>query len=160
MTVFDTVLLGRRPYMGLRPSKRDVEVVKNALKKLGIDHLALRPTRGLSGGELQKVGIARALAQEPEIFMFDEPTNNLDIRSQLEVMKLARELSSGGKTVIMVMHEINLAIRFAERFVFISEGRVVADGGREILKPSLFREVYGTEVEIGEVHGIPVVVPL
>lgn len=92
--------------------------------------------------------------------MFDEPTNNLDIRSQLEVMKLARELSSGGKTVIMVMHEINLAIRFAERFVFISEGRVVADGGREILKPSLFREVYGTEVEIGEVHGIPVVVPL
>ncbi len=98
MTVFDTVLLGRRPYLGLRPSKRDVEVVKNALKKLGgIDHLALRPTRGgLSGGELQKVGIARALAQEPEIFMFDEPTNNLDIRSQLEVMKLARELSSGG----------------------------------------------------------------
>ncbi|WP_054840807.1 ABC transporter ATP-binding protein [Thermococcus peptonophilus] len=161
MTVFDTVLLGRRPYMGLRPSKRDIDAVKNSLKKLGgIEHLALRSTRELSGGELQKVGIARALAQEPEIFMFDEPTNNLDIRSQLEVMKLARELSSEGKTVIMVMHEINLALRFAERFVFIFNGRVVADGGRDILRPALFREVYGTDVEIGEVRGIPVVVPL
>lgn len=111
-------------------------------------------------GAVEQVGIARALAQEPEIFMFDEPTNNLDIKSQPGVMKLARELSSEGKTVIMVMHDINLALRFAERFIFISDGRVVVDGGREIRKPSLFREVYGTEVEIGEVHGIPVVVPL
>ena len=160
MIVFDTVLLGRRPYMGLRPSKRDLEVVKNALERLDMGHLALRSTRELSGGELQKVGIARALAQEPEIFMLDEPTNNLDIGSQLMIMRLARGLSSEGKTVITVMHDINLAVRFAERFVFISRGRIVADGGREILRPQLFREVYGTDVEIGEVRGIPVVVPI
>ncbi len=160
MTVFDTVLLGRRPYMGLRPSKEDLEAVKRALKRMGISDLALKTTNKLSGGELQKVSIARALAQEPKVLMMDEPTNNLDIKSQLEVMRLAREFSTEGGTSILVMHDVNLALRFAGRFVFMKDGRIMADGGREILKPSLFREVYGVEVDIWEVNGIPVVVPL
>ncbi|ASJ02044.1 iron ABC transporter ATP-binding protein [Thermococcus profundus] len=160
MTVFDTVLLGRRPYMGLRPSKRDVEAVRSALKKLGIEHLALKITNRLSGGELQKVGVARALAQEPKILMMDEPTNNLDIKSQLEVMRIAREFSSEGNTSILVMHDVNLALRFAERFVFMKNGEIVADGGTEVLTPGLFKRVYGVEVEIAEVRGVPVVVPL
>ncbi|ASJ01456.1 ABC transporter ATP-binding protein [Thermococcus gorgonarius] len=160
MTVFDTVLLGRRPYMGLRPSKKDLEAVKRALERMGIAGFALKTTNKLSGGELQKVGIARALAQEPKVLMMDEPTNNLDIRSQLEVMRLARDFSAEGGTVIMVMHDVNLALRFARRFVFMKNGRIVADGGREILKPSLFREVYGVNVIIEEVRGIPLVVPV
>ncbi|WP_048147724.1 ABC transporter ATP-binding protein [Palaeococcus ferrophilus] len=160
MTVFDTVLLGRRPYMGLRPSKRDVEAVRSALRKLGIEHLALKTTNKLSGGELQKVSVARALAQEPKILMMDEPTNNLDIKSQLEVMRLARGFSSEGKTSILVMHDVNLALRFAKRFVFMKGGEIMADGGIEVLDGELFREVYGVDVEIGEVRGVPVVVPL
>ena len=159
MTVFDTVLLGRRPYMGLRPSKRDVEVVRKTLEKLGISHLALKSTSRLSGGELQKVSIARALAQEPRILLLDEPTNNLDIRSQLEVMEIARNFALSGGTSIVVMHDVNLALRLAERFIFMKNGRVISDGGREILKPDLFEEVYGVKVEIEEVRGIPVVVP-
>ncbi len=159
MTVFDTVLLGRRPHMGLIPNRRDLETVEAVLKRLGIEHLALKRTNEISGGELQKVGIARALAQETEILIMDEPTNNLDLKSQLEVMRLAREFSEKGLSVV-VMHDVNLALRFARRFVFMKNGKIVADGGREILKPSLFREVYGVDVAIEEVRGVPLVVPL
>ncbi|AHL21776.1 ABC transporter ATP-binding protein [Thermococcus nautili] len=160
LTVFDTVLLGRRPYMGLTPSERDLKVVEEALKRLGIEELALKRTNEISGGELQKVSIARALAQEPEVLLMDEPTNNLDLKSQLEVMRLARELAREGKAVVTVMHDVNLALRFAKRFVFMKDGRKIADGGLEVLSEKLFEEVYGVKVEIGEVRGVPVVVPL
>lgn len=160
LTVFDTVLLGRRPYMGLTPSDRDLKVVEEALKRLGIEDLALKRTNEISGGELQKVSIARALAQEPEILLMDEPTNNLDLKSQLKVMRLARELAKDGKTVIMVMHDVNLAIRFARRFVFMKGGKKVADGGLEVLSKELFEEIYNVKVEIGEIKGVPVIVPL
>jgi iron complex transport system ATP-binding protein len=160
LTVFDTVLLGRRPYMGLTPSEDDLRVVGEALKRLGIKGLALKRTNEVSGGELQKVSIARALAQEPRVLLMDEPTNNLDLKSQLEVMRLARELAKGGKTVITVMHDVNLALRFAKRFVFMKDGKIVADGGMEVLSEELFMEVYGVRVEIGEIRGIPVVIPL
>jgi len=159
MTVFDTVLLGRRPYMGLTPGKEDVRAVEEALKRLGLENLAFKRTNEISGGELQKVGIARALAQEPKILIMDEPTNNLDLKSQLEVMRIAKDFSGKGLSIV-VMHDVNLALRFARRFVFMKGGRIVADGGREILRPSLFREVYGVEVEIKDVGGLPVVVPL
>ncbi|ASJ07992.1 iron ABC transporter ATP-binding protein [Thermococcus siculi] len=159
MTVFDTVLLGRRPYMGLRPSVRDVEAVRVALRRLGIEDLALKVTNRVSGGELQKVNIARALAQEPKILMMDEPTNNLDIKSQLEVMRIARKFSADGGTVVMVMHDINLAIRFAKRFIFLKEGKIVASGGLEVLTPGIFREIYGVDVKIEDVKGVPVVIP-
>ncbi|WP_456368369.1 ABC transporter ATP-binding protein [Thermococcus sp.] len=160
LTVFDTVLLGRRPYMGLTPSEKDLRIVREALKRLGIEELALKRTNEISGGELQKVSIARALAQEPQVLLMDEPTNNLDLRSQLEVMWLARELSREGKAVVTVMHDVNLALRFAKRFVFMKNGRIVADGGLEVLSGELFEEVYGVKVEMGEIGGVPVIVPL
>ena len=160
MTVFDTVLLGRRPYMGLTPSREDIAVVESALKRLGIEGLALKRTNEISGGELQKVSIARALAQEPKILLMDEPTNNLDLKSQLEVMRLARDFARDGGVSIVVMHDVNLAIRFAGRFIFLKEGKVMADGGLEVLSEDLFEAVYGVKVEIGEVKGIPVVIPL
>ncbi|AJC72412.1 iron ABC transporter ATP-binding protein [Thermococcus guaymasensis DSM 11113] len=159
MRVFDTVLLGRRPYMGLKPSKKDIEAVKSTLKMLKIDHLALKPLNKLSGGELQKVNIARALAQEPEILLMDEPTNNLDLRSQVEVMKIAREFVDSGKTAVIIMHDVNLALRFADRFVFMKDGRIIKDGGRNVLTPELFEEVYGVRGIIAEVQGVPVVIP-
>jgi len=160
LTVFDTVLLGRRPYMGLTPSRSDLKSVEEALKKLGIEHLSLKRTKEISGGELQKVSIARALAQEPQILLMDEPTNNLDLRSQLEVMRLARELANEGKTVVTVMHDVNLALRFAKRFIFMKDGKKIADGGLKVLNERLFEEVYGVKVEIGEIGGVLVVVPI
>ncbi|WP_297499054.1 ABC transporter ATP-binding protein [Thermococcus sp.] len=160
MTVFDTVLLGRRAYMGLTPSKEDIAVVDSILKRLGIGDLALKRANEISGGELQKVSIARALAQEPKILLMDEPTNNLDLKSQLEVMRLAREFARDGGLSIVVMHDVNLAIRFAGRFIFMKDGKVMADGGLEVLSEELFETVYGVRVEIEEIRGIPVVLLL
>ncbi|ASJ11152.1 iron ABC transporter ATP-binding protein [Thermococcus sp. P6] len=160
MTVFDTVLLGRRPYMWLRPSKRDVEVVARVLREMGIEHLAMKRASRLSGGELQKVSIARALAQEPRILLMDEPTNNLDIKSQLEVMRIAKSFAENGGTSIVVMHDVNMALRFGERFIFMKDGRIMANGGREALREELFENLYGVKVEIREVNGAPFIVPL
>lgn len=158
MRVFDIVLLGRRPYMSFNPSEKDIRIVNKILKKLGIQHLALKPANRLSGGELQKVSIARALAQEPEILLMDEPTNNLDPKSQLEVMKIAKEFAKAGKVSIAVMHDVNLALRFADRFIFMKNGRIIADGGREILKSEIFEKVYGIRGLVGELSGVPVFV--
>ncbi len=159
MTVFDNVMLGRRPYIKLGPSREDVETVRRMIKRMGIENIMLKKANEISGGELQKVSIARALAQEPEILIMDEPTNNLDMRSQLEVMKIAREFSKNGISIV-VMHDVNMALRFARRFVFMKDGRILTDGGMEVLSENLFNEVYGVRVQIEEVRGIPVVVPI
>lgn len=156
MRVFDIVLLGRKPYMGFKPSGKDIKIVNETLKKLGIQHLALKPANRLSGGELQKVSIARALAQEPEILLMDEPTNNLDPKSQLEVMKIAKEFAKAGKVSIAVMHDVNLALRFADRFIFMRNGKIIADGKEEILKPEIFEKVYEIKGFVGKLSGIPV----
>ncbi len=160
MTVFDTVLLGRKPHMGLTPTENDLKTVRDVLEILGLKRFALKRTNQLSGGELQKVVIARALAQEPKILLMDEPTNNLDLKSQLEVMKIAERFADNGGTSIVVMHDVNLALRFAKRFIFMKEGKIKADGNFRIVKPDLFEEIYGVTVEIERVNGIPVVVPL
>ena len=89
----------------------------------------------------------------------DEPTNNLDLRSQVEVMKIAREFVDSGKTAVIIMHDVNLALRFADRFVFMKDGRIIKDGGRNVLTPGLFEEVYGVRGIIAEVQGVPVVIP-
>ncbi len=139
---FDIVLLGRRLYMGFNPSEKDIRIVNEILKK--------------SGGELQKVSIARALAQEPEILLMDEPTNNLDPKNQLKVMEIAKDFAKVGKVSIAVMHDVNLALRFADRFIFMKNGRIIADGGREILRSEIFEKVYGIRGLVGEVSGVPV----
>lgn len=158
MRVFDVVLLGRRPYMRLRPSREDIEMVESLLERLGLSHLALENASNLSGGELQRVNIARALAQNPEILLLDEPTSNLDPKNQLEVMQIVEDFVRVGKTAIMVVHDINLALRFATRFIFMKDGKIVKDGGKETLKPETFGVVYHVDGSVENVSGFPVFV--
>jgi iron complex transport system ATP-binding protein len=160
LTVFDYVLLGRKPYIGFSPGEDDINAAMKAIERMGLTGLERKPLNRLSGGELQKASIARALAQEPRILIMDEPTNNLDLKSQLEVMKLARELTGEGKTVIMVMHDINMALRFGERFLFMKGGMIAGESKRGDLTPQLLEKIYGVKVAIREVMNAPVVVPL
>jgi iron complex transport system ATP-binding protein len=161
LTVFDAVLLGRKPYMKWKTEGRDLRVVEKTLKQMGLDHLAMRPMRKLSGGEMQKVILARALAQEPDLLLLDEPTSNLDLKNQLEVMELVQEaVRARGLSAVICLHDINLAFRYADRFLMLKDGRVHTLGRREAITPEAVEDVYGVPVVMGEVQGYPIVVAL
>ena len=161
MTVFDAVLLGRKPHIKWEVSDRDIEITHKVLKLLNLEGYALRYTNELSGGELQKVIIARALVQEPQILLLDEPTNNLDLKNQLEVMKIIRDISKSQNIAsIVVMHDLNLALRYSDKFIMLKNGVIYAEGGKEIINPENIKAVYGVDAYVENVKGIPVVIPI
>ena len=161
LTVYESVLLGRRPHMGLTVGQADYAVVDQTIRQMGLSDLALRPVSDLSGGEAQKVMIARALAQSPSILLLDEPTSNLDLKNQMEVMALIRNaVSSRGLMAIVAIHDLNLAVRFADRFLFIKDHQVHAMADKDDLCAEMIEAVYGVEVMIQEVGGHRVVVPV
>ncbi|MGW9477818.1 ABC transporter ATP-binding protein [Saccharomonospora azurea] len=142
LTVAETVLLGRSPHLRTfqRYSIADHELAAAALTKVGARHLADRVVTGLSGGEKQRVLIARALAQRADHLLLDEPTNHLDIRYQHEVLQLVRTL---GVTTIVVLHDLNLAARYCDEVVLLHEGRVQAKGSPDaVLRAETLEPVY------------------
>lgn len=151
-TVLETVLHGRRPYLTWGVSRHDLAVVTKALNHLGLTDLAERQLNELSSGQRQKVLIARALAQEPEVFLLDEPTATLDIRYQLEVMARVQEVAArDSRVVVAVLHDLNLASRFTDRLLLLHEGRIFAAGApKAVLTPENIRAVYGVEAVVLE----------
>jgi iron complex transport system ATP-binding protein len=114
----------------------------------------------MSGGELQKVAIARALVQEPKVLLLDEPTASLDLKNQVAILTTIREVvKDHGIAAIMSMHDLNQALRFADTFIFLKNGRVHAHGGHGIVTPAVIEEVYGLPVMIGELGGVRCVIP-
>jgi iron complex transport system ATP-binding protein len=159
-TVFDSALIGRRPYIEWSTTKRDLEITWNVLDALGIADLSLRYIDEISGGELQKVQIARAIIQEPEVLILDEPTNNLDIANQHITMNtIIDAVRSRGMCTIMTMHDINLAVHYSDDLMFLKNGKIYAYGSNEIINEDLIREVYGIESDVIMHKGIPFVIP-
>lgn len=160
-TVFDAVLLGRKPHIRLEPTREDLNLVESVIRRMGLEEYSLRYVDELSGGELQKVMLARALAQQPRVLLLDEPTSNLDLRNQYEVLAAVREVA-GQKhiSVILVIHDLNLAMKYCDRFLFVKDGEVYAYGGREVMNPETIGDVYGIPVAVESVRGVSVVIPL
>ena len=152
-TVFETVMLGR--YSKYKPSvfssytKDDTAYVNDCLQAVNIYHLKDRPITELSGGELQRVFLAKAFAQDPQIILLDEPTNHLDLKNQIELIEYLKKWShNSDKIVIAVLHDINLALTFAEKILLLSNGQQVAYDSKDvILKSNHFNEVYGLNVK-------------
>ncbi len=146
----ELVMLGRLPHMkrfsGEGPA--DVEAVARAMELTSTMHLAERRLASLSGGERQRVVLARALAQEPRVLLLDEPTSNLDINYQVEILELVRQLALGqGLAVAMVLHDLNLAALYADRMVLLHRGRVLAAGTpRQVITSQLVERAYGASV--------------
>lgn len=160
-TVFDSVLLGRKPYIKLEPGQEDLDIAESVIKRMGLEGFALRYTDQLSGGEMQKVMLARALAQQPRVLLLDEPTSNLDLRNQYEVMATVREIARQERiSVIIVIHDLNLALRFCDRFLFVKDSTVYVYGGKEIMTPENIGFVYGMSVAVETIRGVSTVVPL
>jgi iron complex transport system ATP-binding protein len=162
--VVDYVLLGRAPHLGPFGAERpgDVAAVRSVLDRMALWWAAGRRLDSLSGGELQRVVLARALAQDAPVLVLDEPTTGLDLGHQQEVLELVASLRADGLTIVSAMHDLTIAGQFAERFVLVDAGRVVADGSApDVLRPELIERHYGARVRVvlGD-DGGPIVVPV
>jgi len=161
LTAFDAILLGRRPYITWRIGREDIRKVEAIIRTLGLEQLSLRSLDEMSGGELQKVSIARALVQEPKVLLLDEPTSSLDLKNQQEILSTIRHIVTGhGMAGIMTMHDINSALRFADRVLFMKEGRIFSACHSSDVTPEMVEAVYGLPVAIEMFCGSPVVVPV
>jgi iron complex transport system ATP-binding protein len=159
-TVFDAVLLGRKPHIRWQVSSKDVDVVMGIIELMGLQQYLQRDTNELSGGEFQKVVIARALAQEPKILLLDEPVNHLDIKNQIETLCHIKEITTKLDIItVIVIHDINLSMRFADKYLLLKDGLVYAFGGREVIEEQNIREVFGLDVKITTIDETPFVNP-
>lgn len=165
LSVEKLVAYGRTPYqtMGLSPDpEADAEKIRWALEITHTDKYRDKPVAELSGGQKQRVWIAMALAQGTQILFLDEPTTYLDIRYQLQILHLIRQLNQEfGMTIVMVLHDINQSLHYSDEIVAMSDGQVCAHGlPEEIMTPELIRRVYDVDLSIRPVDGKPFVIPV
>jgi iron complex transport system ATP-binding protein len=164
LRVEETVSLGRYARLGplAAPTRADREAVRAALARCDVASLAGRSVDSLSGGEWQRVRLARALAQEPRALVLDEPTASLDVRHGMELLELVRALVDGGVAALLITHELNLAARFADRMLLLDRGRLVAQGRpAEVLTRETLGRVFQWPVAVTRwCDGSPQVVPL
>ena len=147
LTVKETILLGRLHDFTLYPRKEDLEKVDEIIAQLGLEEIKDKTTYEISGGELQRVSIATALVQDSEVIIFDEPTSNLDIKSQKEILSIIKDASKNkGKTIILTMHDINQAISIGERFIFIKDNMLYRNCLKEDINITLLEEIYNTKI--------------
>lgn len=153
MTVHDIVMLGRRPYMQWGFTEADHNIVHDAMHRLGVEDMRGRFLNQLSGGEKQKVMLARALAQQPKVLLLDEPTSALDIQNQYAVLKMVRSICQTDTIIaVMVIHDLHLALRFCDRFLLLKDGQVYRQGDRSILDREALKDVYGVDAKVVEVE--------
>ncbi|HMB02015.1 MAG TPA: ABC transporter ATP-binding protein [Spirochaetota bacterium] len=149
ITAFDAILLGRRPYINWHVSKKDNEIVNAIIKTLHLEKLSLRYIDEMSGGELQKVCIARALVQEPEILLLDEPTSNLDLKNQIEILCLIKHIVKEHNIAgLMTLHDINTAVKYSDKILFLKNGKISTPVTPRELNADIIKKVYGVDVEI------------
>ena len=158
-TVFDSVLLGRKPYIKWSIGQEDIAVCDEIIERVGLSEMKLRALDELSGGELQKVMLARALVQQPKVMLLDEPTSNLDPKNQYEMMKLVRQVADEKNiTVLVVIHDLSLAMRFCDKFLLMKDGKVFIYGDKSVLNDENIYPVYGMHAYIEKLHGVDVVI--
>lgn len=154
LSVRDSVLSGRVSRFGFAPGKEDLAVTERILREMGLTELSDRSAEQLSGGEKQKVAIARALAQEPRMLIFDEPTGNLDLANEELIIEEARKAAhERGITVLCSMHDPNQALRLGDRFFFMKEGRILYSGDQTIMTEKTIDDVFGIRSRILDVEG-------
>jgi iron complex transport system ATP-binding protein len=157
LSVVDTVLMGRHPHATYKSLDKDLDIVYETLQLLDIEDLALRSFDELSAGQHQKVMLARGLVQEPEILLLDEPTSNLDIKHQMEVTRILRDLSQQKQIlVIMISHDLNIAAKYSDTIIMLAKGSIYAIGKpSEVITKENIKAVYDVDSEVIDSHGRP-----
>lgn len=153
--VYDVVMMGRKPHIKWQTSKKDEDIVWNVMEELDVADLAAKPFDELSSGQTQRVLIARAIAQDAEVLLLDEPTSNLDVKYQMEVMSLIRDLvDNKGVCACAIIHDLDLAMKYCDKIVLLHDGHVVSAGTPvEALTPECIHEVYGVRAFVENIHG-------
>lgn len=158
LSVLDSVLMGRVSYFGMKAGPEDYIAVEKILEDMQLQSFASRSAEALSGGEKQKIAIARAMAQEPKLMVFDEPTGNLDIANEQliieEAKKLAREKNI---SILSSLHDLNQALYFGDKFFFLKDGVVKYAGGKEIVTESVIKDIFDIDVRIVEIENQTVI---
>lgn len=153
ITVFDYILLGRRPYIKYKAKKEDYEIVDKVIKELDLIAILNHFVSEISGGQLQKVAIARALTQQPKFICLDEPTSSLDLKNQLAVLDTVTEYANKNNIgVVMIMHDINLALKYSTKFILLKDGKVFSFGNSDIINKNNIKNVFGVDVEIIKIN--------
>lgn len=161
LTVFDAVLMGRKPHLRFAPGEKDLRIVDAALNHIKLADKALCYLDQLSGGELQKVSIARALVQEPKLLLLDEPTSALDMKNATEIMHLIRHIAIEHELgVVLTMHDLNTAFQYADTALFLKNGKVHAYQDVKSIGAALIEEVYGIGVELHAINGRTIIIPV
>jgi iron complex transport system ATP-binding protein len=161
-TAFEVVLMGRNPHLGFfqYEGEIDLKIALGAMKMTRTDNLAGRRIGELSGGEIQSIVIARVLAQQTGAILLDEPTANLDIGRQIEVLDLMRGLCGQGVTIGIALHDLNLASQYCDRVILLNSGSIIAEGSpEEVITEKNIHSVYGRGSIVYEIDGKPVVLP-
>ena len=154
LSVFDSVLMGRVSYFGIKAGKEDYEAVEKILSDMALTDFADRSAEALSGGEKQKIAIARAMAQEPKLMVFDEPTGNLDIANELLIMQEAKKLAREKNiSILSSLHDLNQALYFGDKFFFMKDGVIRYAGGREIFTEEVISDIFDIHATITVIDG-------
>ena len=154
LSVYDTVLMGRISYFGFKAGREDEEKTEEILRDMKLEEYASRNVEELSGGEQQKIAIARALAQEPRLLIFDEPTGNLDIANEQLIIREARRVArEKGIGILISLHDLNQALDLGDCFYFMKDGKIRYSGGKETVTDKVIQEIFDAEVRIVEIEG-------
>lgn len=158
LSVFDSILMGRVSYFGLKASMDDYEAVEKIIEDMGLQSYAQRNVDELSGGERQKIAIARAMAQQPRLMVFDEPTGNLDIANEQLIIEEAKNLAREKNiSILSSLHDLNQALYFGDKFFFLKNGIVKYAGGKEIVTEAVIRDIFDIDVKIAQIDNHKVI---
>ncbi len=153
LTVFDSVLMGRVAYFGVKASPSDYEAVEKILADMQLESYALRDVEKLSGGERQKVAIARAMVGEPKLLIFDEPTGNLDIANEQLIIEEAKKLAREKNIAILSsIHDLNQALNLGDKFFFLRDGVIEHQGGEEAVNEITIKDTFDIDVRIAMIE--------
>lgn len=159
LTVFESILTGRVSYFGIKAGKEDYQITEKIIRDMNLEAFSTRSVSELSGGERQKIAIARAIAQNPEIMVFDEPTGSLDLKNEELIIKEAKKLSKEkGMTILMSLHDLNQAMNVGDKLFFLKEGRVKYSINPDEISEDIIRDIYDINTQIVEINNRKIII--